>query len=85
MLSLLNFLALMAVAGYAVYLFIHVVYSRYLFVKLGKRAAYEPNLKERINAVLVNGFGQRKLFKDKKSGCMHLILFYGFMIIQVGL
>jgi Fe-S oxidoreductase len=33
----------------------------------------------------VNGFGQRKLFKDKKSGIMHLILFYGFMIIQVGL
>ncbi|MEW9672122.1 (Fe-S)-binding protein [Ammoniphilus sp. 3BR4] len=85
MLSLLNFLALLAVTSYAVYMFLHVVYSRYLFVKLGKKAAYEPNLKERINAVLINGFGQRKLFRDKKSGCMHLILFYGFMIIQVGL
>ncbi|MEW9672911.1 (Fe-S)-binding protein [Ammoniphilus sp. 3BR4] len=85
MLSLLHFLALMAVTSYAVYLFLHVVYSRYLFVKLGKKAAFEPNLRERINDVLINGFGQRKLFKDKKSGCMHLILFYGFMIIQVGL
>ncbi len=26
-----------------------VVYSRDLFGKFGKRAAYEPNLKERIN------------------------------------
>lgn len=85
MLRLLNFLALLAVTGYAFYLFFNVVYSRYLFVKLGKKAAFEPNLKERLNAVLVNVFGQRKLFKDKKSGCMHLILFYGFMIIQIGL
>ncbi|MEW9673722.1 (Fe-S)-binding protein [Ammoniphilus sp. 3BR4] len=85
MLPLLNFLAFLVVTGYAVYLFVQLVYSRYLFVKLGKKAAFEPNLKERLNAVLVNVFGQRKLFKDKKSGCMHLILFYGFMIIQIGL
>ncbi|MEW9673406.1 hypothetical protein ABLT31_31845, partial [Ammoniphilus sp. 3BR4] len=85
MLDLFNFITLMAVTGYAFYLFFNVVYSRYLFVKLGKKAEFEPSLKERINAVLINGFGQRKLFKDKKSGCMHLILFYGFMIIQVGL
>ncbi|WP_342043326.1 (Fe-S)-binding protein [Bacillus sp. OTU2372] len=85
MLSLLNLLAFMALAGYATYLFAQLVYSRYLFVKLGKKADFERNLKERINAVLVNGFGQRKLFKDKKSGLMHLVLFYGFFIIQVGL
>ncbi|MGW9100418.1 (Fe-S)-binding protein [Priestia megaterium] len=85
MLLLLNFLAFLAVTGYAVYSFTQLVYSRYLFVKLGKKSAFEPNLKERINAVLVNVFGQRKLFKDKKSGLMHLLLFYGFFIIQVGL
>jgi Fe-S oxidoreductase len=56
-----------------------------LFVKLGKKPAFELNLKERLNTVLVNGFGQRKLFKDKKSGLMHFILFYGFFIIQIGL
>ncbi|MFD6440543.1 (Fe-S)-binding protein [Peribacillus sp. NPDC060186] len=85
MLLLLNFLTFLAVTGYAVYLCAHLVYSRYLFVKLGKKSAFESNLKERINAVLVNGFGQRKLFKDKKSGLMHLVLFYGFFILQVGL
>lgn len=85
MLSLLNFLAFLVVTGYALYLFAQVIYSRYLFVKLGKKVAFEPNLKERLNVVLVNVFGQRKLFKDKKSGLMHLILFYGFIIIQIGL
>ncbi len=85
MLSLLNLLVFLALSGYAIYLFIQLVYTRYLFIKLGKKAELEPNLKERINAVLINGFGQRKLFKDKKSGMMHLVLFYGFFIIQIGL
>ncbi|MFD4819733.1 hypothetical protein ACFWNP_24175, partial [Peribacillus butanolivorans] len=85
MLSLLNLLAFLALSGYAVFLFVQLVYTRYLFVKLGKKAEFEPSFKERINAVLVNGFGQRKLFKDKKSGLMHLVLFYTFFIIQVGL
>lgn len=85
MLSLLNLLAFLALSGYAVFLFVQLVYTRYLFVKLGKKVEFEPSFKERINAVLVNGFGQRKLFKDKKSGLMHLILFYTFFIIQVGL
>ncbi|MFE4706359.1 (Fe-S)-binding protein [Peribacillus simplex] len=85
MLSLLNLLAFLALSGFAVYLFVQLVYTRYLFVKLGKKAEFEPNFKERINAVLINGFGQKKLFKDKKSGLMHLVLFYTFFIIQVGL
>jgi Fe-S oxidoreductase len=85
MLTLLNLLAFLAVAGYAIYLFINLVYTRYLFIKLGKKAVFEPNLKERINLVLINGLGQKKLFKDRKSGVMHLFLFYGFFIIQIGL
>ncbi|MFJ8259843.1 (Fe-S)-binding protein [Peribacillus asahii] len=85
MLSLLNLLVFLAVAGYAAYLFINLVYTRYLFIKLGKKAEFEPNLKERINLILINGFGQSKLFKDKKSGLMHLVLFYTFFIIQIGL
>lgn len=85
MLSLINLLVLLALGGYAFYLFANVLYSRIVFVKLGQKSEFEPNLKERINAVLINGFGQRKLFKDKKSGLMHLVLFYGFFIIQIGL
>lgn len=33
---------------------------------------------------MVNVFGQKKLFKDSKSGGMHLIMFYGFIILQFG-
>ncbi|WP_071394658.1 (Fe-S)-binding protein [Bacillus tuaregi] len=85
MISLLNLLAFLAVAGYAVYLFINLVYTRYLFIKLGKQAEFEPKLKERIQLILQNAFGHSKLFKDKKSGLMHIILFYTFFIIQLGL
>lgn len=81
----LNFIAFLVVTCYALYLFFQIVYSRYQFVKLGKKPAFELNLKARLNSVLINGFGQKKLFKDKKSGLMHFILFYGFFVIQIGL
>jgi Fe-S oxidoreductase len=85
MFTFLNLLVLLALAGYAFYLFANVLYARILFIKLGQKSKFEPNLKERLNTVLVNVFGQRKLFKDKKSGIMHFVLFYGFFIIQIGL
>ena len=83
--QLISLLGFLAVTVYGLILFAHVVYSRYLFVKLGKKADFELSLRERINEVLVNVFGQKKLFKDKKSGIMHFVLFYGFFIIQIGL
>lgn len=83
--TLLNLLAFLAVAGYAVYLFSNLVYTRYLFIKLGKKSEFQPNLKEQISAVASNALGHKKLFKDKKSGLMHLVLFYTFFIIQIGL
>ena len=50
-----------------------------------KKSEFEPNLKERISTVLSNALGHKKLFKDKKSGLMHFVLFYTFFIIQIGL
>jgi len=85
MLSLLNLLGFLAVVVYGLHLFFQVVYSRYKFIQLGKASKDEPDLKERIGDFLVNVFGQRKLFKDKKSGLMHFILFYTFFIVQIGL
>ena len=43
MLTLINLLLFLAVTGYALYLFINLVYTRYLFIKLGKKAEFEPN------------------------------------------
>lgn len=83
-LALFNLLAFFAVLGYTLYLFVHIVYSRYLFIKLGKKVDFRGRLRERINDLLVQMFGHRKLLKDKKSGIMHVFMFYGFIILQFG-
>ncbi|GAB7389344.1 (Fe-S)-binding protein [Bacillaceae bacterium] len=84
MLSFLNFLAFLIATGYAAYLVAHVLYSRYTFIKLGKPANLKKDIKARINEVLIQVFGQKKLLKDKKSGIMHVVMFYGFIILQFG-
>lgn len=84
MLSLLNFIAFIAVTGYAVYLFYQLVYSRVVFIKLGKPSNLKQDMGIRIQEFMVNILGQKKLFKDSKSGVMHFIMFYGFLILQLG-
>ncbi|MDN4592826.1 heterodisulfide reductase-related iron-sulfur binding cluster [Polycladomyces subterraneus] len=83
-LQIVNLIAFLAVAGYAFYLFARVVYSRYTYVKLGKPVDWQADLRTRLNEVWVNVFGQKKLLKDKKSGIMHVVMFYGFIVIQFG-
>ncbi|WP_202079693.1 heterodisulfide reductase-related iron-sulfur binding cluster [Caldalkalibacillus salinus] len=83
-LAVLNLIAFFAVLSYALYLFVHIVYSRYLFVKLGKETDFKQAFKERLNELLVQMFGHKKLLKDKKSGVMHFFMFYGFIILQFG-
>lgn len=84
MLALLNFIAFLIVTGFAVYLFVHLVYSRITFIKLGKKSNLKEDVKARITDFLINVFGQKKLLKDPKSGIMHVIMFYGFIILQFG-
>ncbi|OLO25067.1 hypothetical protein BTR23_25620 [Alkalihalophilus pseudofirmus] len=83
-LQLITLIVFLLLASYSVYLFVNLLVTRYEYIKLGKKENFELNLKERLKAVLVNVVGQRKLFKDPKSGIMHFIVFYGFFIIQVG-
>lgn len=84
MLSFLHFFAFILVTGYAIYLVAHVLYSRYTFIKLGKPADLRKDIKARVHEVMINVFGQKKLLKDKKSGIMHVVMFYGFIILQFG-
>ncbi|NOU89344.1 4Fe-4S dicluster domain-containing protein [Paenibacillus sp. LMG 31460] len=84
MLSLLHFLAFMAVTGYALFVFCSIVYSRVTFIRLGKKADLQKDLGTRINEFVVQVFGQKKLLKDSKSGVMHIVMFYGFLILQMG-
>jgi hypothetical protein len=74
----------LAVTGYAVVLFCQVVYRRYLYIKLGQPVQIEKEIKFRLKAAILQIFGQTKLLKDPKSGIMHIIIFYGFLILQLG-
>jgi Fe-S oxidoreductase len=80
----LNFIAFLLVTGYGLFLIGKVIYSRYTYVRLGKPSDFKKELQERLRLTLVNTFGQKKLFKDKKSGIMHIVMFYGFIILQFG-
>jgi Fe-S oxidoreductase len=83
-LQILNVLLFLIVTGYAIYLFAALVHTRYHYIKLGKKAEFNRTTKERIDAILINVLGQKKLMKDKKSGAIHMMFFYGFLLVQFG-
>ncbi|MBM7645397.1 Fe-S oxidoreductase [Scopulibacillus daqui] len=83
-LLIVNWVASLIVIAYGVYLFAHVLKTRYEFIKLGKKAEWEQTMKDRWKAIGVYVFGQKKLLKDKKSGIMHVMMFYGFILVQFG-
>ncbi|MGA9287548.1 MAG: hypothetical protein WBV93_04275, partial [Anaerobacillus sp.] len=79
-----NWIAFILVTAYAFFLFGYVVKTRYEYIKLGKKAEFDHSMKERLEAILVKVFGQKKLLKDKKSGTIHVMMFYGFLLVQFG-
>ncbi|MFC0214648.1 (Fe-S)-binding protein [Paenibacillus chartarius] len=80
-LQLLLFLAAVGLGAYWCY---KAVYHRYLYIKLGRPVHVERQAKERLHTFIVQTFGQTKLLKDRKSGIMHIVIFYGFLILQLG-
>ncbi len=80
--SLVNLVAAILVTVYAIYLFVYVVKSRIDFIRLGKAARLDSSPKERIVSTFISVFGQKKLLRDRKSGIIHLALFYGFILVQ---
>ncbi|MBD0407170.1 4Fe-4S dicluster domain-containing protein [Bacillus sp. 1021] len=81
---MVNALLFLAVTAYAVYLFIYLIRTRIAYIKLGQREEFDKRLKERLQMIWVNVFGQKKLLKDKKSGIIHVLFFYGFILVQFG-
>ena len=83
-LLLLNLIAFLLVTAYALYLFTYLVKTRIAYIKLGKAVEFDRKIKERFEKIWVNVFGQKKLLKDRKSGIIHVIFFYGFILVQFG-
>ncbi len=79
-----NFLAFILVTAYGVSLFVYLIRSRMAYIKLGRKQEFDQRLNERLKNIMVNVFGQKKLLKDKKSGIMHVMFFYGFILVQFG-
>jgi len=79
-----NIVLTVVVVLYAVGLFIYLLKTRYKFVQLGKKVEFDESVQERIRYLMVNVFGQNKLLKDPKSGLIHVMFFYGFLMVQLG-
>jgi Fe-S oxidoreductase len=60
-------------------LFLRLVYVRYRYLRLGK----EVDWQWRFTGAGKYIFGQQKLLKDKRSGWMHVIMFYGFHLLPM--
>ncbi|TDY50626.1 Fe-S oxidoreductase [Alicyclobacillus sacchari] len=82
MMIAVNDIAFALVVAYALYLFGIVVYRRYQYLSLGKPVAIDA--RSGMGGFVAQVFGQKKLFKDAKSGTMHFVMFYGFIILQFG-
>jgi len=83
-LLVINLLAFLSVTAYAIYLFVYLIKTRITYIKLGKKVEFDGEVKERLQRIWVNVFGQKKLLKDKKSGIIHVMFFYGFILVQFG-
>ncbi|MFD1929401.1 (Fe-S)-binding protein [Sporosarcina siberiensis] len=79
-----NWVLFLAVVAYALALFTHLIKTRIQFIKLGKKVEFDHNIAERLRNIWIYVFGQKKLLKDKKSGTIHVMFFYGFLMVQFG-
>lgn len=79
-----NWILFLGVLVYGLYLFVRVVQTRVAYIKLGKKFEYDRRLKRRLQKIWIYVFGQKKLLKDKKSGIIHVMMFYGFILVQFG-
>ncbi|RNB81195.1 hypothetical protein EDM56_26085 [Brevibacillus fluminis] len=83
-LLIVHWIAFLLVSAYGLYRFAVLVMARLTYVRIGKKVTFDPKLKLRFQKVWVNVFGQKKLLKDKKSGIIHIMMFYGFILVQAG-
>lgn len=79
-----QFLLFLLITGAALHQFGSIVYNRYRTIKLGTPPDDGSRWTLRLRDFVSEVFGQRKLLEDKRSGLMHVVIFYGFLILQLG-
>ena len=52
-------------------------------ILLGKDEDYSDNKEQRIKNMLLLAFGQKKMFKNPLVAFLHLIVYVGFVIINI--
>ncbi len=82
--ALVHFIAFIFTVSAGLYFIAKVIYHRYCYIRLGKPVHFRKDMGERLTGFISQVFGQKKLLKDKKSGIMHILMFYGFIILQFG-
>lgn len=85
MMPTLNFIFFLLLTGCSVLLFTYLIYCRVRFIRLGvKRHVESDHISQAVRQFLTNVVGQRKVLNDRRSGLMHVVLFYGFFVVQLG-
>ncbi|MHA6258960.1 4Fe-4S dicluster domain-containing protein [Sporosarcina sp. CAU 1771] len=79
-----NWVLFLGITAYALALFTYLIKTRTQFIRLGRKEDFDHNVKERLQKIWIYVFGQKKLLKDKKSGTIHVLFFYGFLLVQFG-
>ena len=69
----------------AFYFFVNNIYKLYKNISLGKSVNRSDNRKKRILNMLRVAFGQSKMGTKPVAGILHLIVYVGFIIINIEL
>jgi heterodisulfide reductase subunit C len=80
--TILAFIILLGVAGYIIFKRFSLVSSA---IKLGKAADYTDRPAERLGTMLRIAFAQKKMFDRPIVGIMHLVIYLGFIIVNIEL
>lgn len=80
----LNHLLFILVVVLAFLWFGLLTWEKWELVTLGQPLDRSSQPLRRWQGVLVYVFGQKRLFKDKYSGPMHFVIFWGFIVLTVG-
>jgi ferredoxin len=76
-------LAFALMAGFAIWLFTRNINRIRTLILLGKPETIATSQKERIRNLALLAFGQKKMFKNPLVAILHLVIYLGFIIINV--